>query len=284
MERNQLLKKVQNINNLPTLPSVALKVNKLLKDYESPMGQLVALLEKDQSLVMKILRLVNSSFFGFKSKVKSVSHAVTLLGYNTVQNAVITVSVMDALAIGTRIEGFQIEDFWEHSLKVAVLSRHLSAATKMASAEEAFTAGLLHDIGKVIFINFFPDLFIQILQVVENEHTTFNNAELSLNLPSHGLIGSILAQHWMLPDAMVESTKYHHNGSGKTMFSHLTSVVSISDNIVHMISGDDHYQLGLNSVNEDVGKALSDYFKANPDWYSAIKPEMMKAGEFFGRG
>jgi HD-like signal output (HDOD) protein len=149
-----MVAKIEKINNLPTLPSIALAVNKRLKDYDAPMEDLVALLEKDQSMVMKILRLVNSSFFGLKSTVKSVGHAVTLLGYNTVQNAVVTVSVIESLTLKNKIQDFEIDDFWKHSISVAVMSKFIAAHTRLASPEDAFTSGLLHDIGKIIWANF----------------------------------------------------------------------------------------------------------------------------------
>lgn len=280
MKRSQIVAKIEKVNNLPTLPSIALAVNKLLKDYDSPMEDLVALLEKDQSMVMKILRLVNSSFFGFKSKVKSVGHAVTLLGYNTVQNAVITVSVIEALSLKNKIDSFEIDDFWTHSISVGVMSKFIAAHTKLSSPEDAFTSGLLHDIGKIIWANFFPDELVHILQEIEENSTTFYDAETALDLPPHSTLGSVLAKRWMLPAPMVESIKYHHSKKNGMSNGHLTDVVRMSDRILHMMEGDNGYHLELESFNGDVKASAMKFFQNNPEWFKTISSEMTRACEF----
>lgn len=280
MDRGQIIAKIEKVNNLPTLPSIALAVNKLLKDYDSPMENLVALLEKDQSLVMKILRLVNSSFFGFKSKVKSVAHAVTLMGYNTIQNAVVTVSVIEALTLKNKIDSFEIDDFWRHSISVAVMSKFIAMHTKLCSPEDAFTSGLLHDIGKIIWANFFPDELIRILQEIEKNHVTFFDAEKALDLPNHSMLGSILAKRWMLPTAMVGSIKYHHSGNNGISNGHLKDVVCISDRILHMMEGDNGHHLELESFGRDVQDSVMKFFQNNPEWFKTISGEMTKACEF----
>lgn len=280
MNRSQIVTKIEKVTNLPTLPTIALAVNKLLKDYDSPMEDLVALLEKDQSMVMKILRLVNSSFFGFKSKVKSVGHAVTLLGYNTIQNAVITVSVIEALTLQNKIDSFEIDDFWKHSISVAVMSKYMAIHTKLSPPEDAFTSGLLHDIGKIIWANFFPDELVHILQEIEKNEVTFYDAEKALDLPTHSKLGSVLAKRWMLPTAMVESIKYHHSEKNGISNGHLTDVVRMSDRIIHMMEGDHGYHLDLESFERDVKASAMKFFQNNPEWFKSISSEMTKACEF----
>jgi putative nucleotidyltransferase with HDIG domain len=280
MNRSQMVAKIEKINNLPTLPSIALAVNKRLKDYDAPMEDLVALLEKDQSMVMKILRLVNSSFFGLKSTVKSVGHAVTLLGYNTVQNAVVTVSVIESLTLKNKIQDFEIDDFWKHSISVAVMSKFIAAHTRLASPEDAFTSGLLHDIGKIIWANFFPDELVCILREMQDNKMTFRDAEKALDLPGHSLMGSVLAKRWMLPTAMIESIKYHHSPKNGQTNGRLTDVVRLSDNILHMMQGDNGHQLGLESFDSDVRDSMAQFFQKNPEWFKTISIEMTKACEF----
>ena len=156
MNREQMMKKVSSLTSLPTLPVVAMELNRMLQDMETPIERLVELLERDQSLVMKILRLVNSSFFGLKNRVTSLRHAVTLLGYSTVQSAVVTISVIDGLKVKHEIPGFDIGVFWTHAIAVAVMTRQLAERTRLTQADEAFTAGLLHDVGKIVLVNHFP--------------------------------------------------------------------------------------------------------------------------------
>ena len=280
MERSQILKKIESIDNLPTLPSVALAVNRLLKNDDTAVEELVALLKKDQSLVMKILRLVNSSFFGFKCRVTSINHAVTLLGFSTVQNAVVTVSIIEALSINKNIDGFAIESFWEHSISVAMMCRYIAVSTKLIPPEDAFTAGLLHDIGKIIWVNYFPKLMLDILQEMQKNEIDFIASEKALGLPSHGIIGSMLAHRWMLPACMVECIKYHHLERKRKSSSYLTNIVSLSDDIYHMMNGDKNSGLALGTYSEKVRSAAIHLFKSDPDWFKKIKSEIDNACGF----
>lgn len=281
MNRSEMLRKIQSIDNLPTLPHIALTVNRMLQDEESPMEQLVAVLEKDQSLVVKLLRLVNSSFFGFKSKVQSVRHAVTLLGFNTVQNAVITISVMDTLKLKHDLKGFEVDLFWQHAVHVAVLSKHLAAKTRAAPAEEVFTAGLLHDIGKVVLVNFFPEQLTAVLEKVQKEGVRFAVAEQGLEIASHSQVGSVLAQRWMLPEPLVNTIKWHHSGIQRSAQSVPAAIVEISDTIVQIMAGAPGYALKLDGLADAIKVPLVAYFKSDPQWYQTVKGEMNRACDFF---
>jgi len=284
MNRNVMLKKIQGISNLPTLPVIAMQINQKLQDYESPVDSLLELLEKDQSLVLKILKLVNSSFFGFKGKVSALRHAVSLLGYNTIQNAVVSIAVIDTLAIKNKLKGFAIEQFWEHSIHVAVMCKYLALKTRLASTENAFTAGLLHDIGKVILANYFPDLFVQVVDVMGTEHLTFQEAEKSLDAVSHNQTGGVLAQRWMLPDPLVKAIFNHHSQSDHMPEPQLSALVGISDAVVHRMAGEDNYPLGMKQLSEDERNTMTSFLAGGIGWYQEVKTEMIDACSFFKQG
>ncbi|RJQ80080.1 MAG: HDOD domain-containing protein [Desulfobacteraceae bacterium] len=284
MNRDQVLKKMRSINNLPTLPIIALEVNRLLQDFDSPLEQLVDLLSKDQSLVLKILRLVNSSFYGFKSKVKSVGHAVTLLGYNTVRNAVITVTVIDTLALKKELPEFKIEAFWKHAIQVAVLSRYLGVKTRLALPEDAFTAGLLHDIGKVVLADFFPAELIAILRAAGQDGLAFYDAELKLCSCPHNLIGAYLAQQWMLPETLNQAIQYHHSASEQASRSSLVVVVNTANNLAHMMNGEKGYQLQLDRKPEVIRAVIAEALKSGVNWYSEVKKEVDAVWSFLNKG
>ncbi|MBE9547516.1 MAG: HDOD domain-containing protein, partial [Proteobacteria bacterium] len=173
MDAQTFLKKIDHIKDIPTLPAVAVKVNSMLRDYDTSINKLSETIEKDQAIVSKILRLVNSAFYGFQSRVSSIPHAMVLLGFSTVRNAVISVSVIGAFSKKGKFEGFDIRDFWVHSVAVAVTSRHLSEKSRLVMPDEAFVAGLLHDVGKVILAQYFSDLFSQVWTSVSKEGIPF---------------------------------------------------------------------------------------------------------------
>ncbi len=285
MNRDLLIKKMKSINNLPTLPVIALEVNRLLQLYESPTDQLVALLEKDQSLVVKILRLVNSSFYGLRSKVNSVRHAVTLLGFNTVRNAVVTVAIIDALALKNILTDFDINSFWKHAIHVAVMGRYIANKTRLASGEDAFTAGLLHDMGKVVLAAFFQEDLIQILRTMESDRINFFDAEEKINSCPHNLVGSFLAQRWLLPDPLIKTIQYHHSKADRSEQTQLIAIIDISNRLVHMMTGDVGYSLQTeeNQENDGDSKTIMKCLSNLQNWLPVIHKEMNEACEFFNK-
>ena len=126
MDERQFLEKLDRIRDIPTLPSIVLELNKLLQDPDTSVTRISQIIEKDQAIALKILKLVNSAFYGFKSKISDIHNAVIMLGFNAVRNAIVSVSVIEAFAKKLRLEGFDITDFWKHSLAVAVTSKSLS--------------------------------------------------------------------------------------------------------------------------------------------------------------
>ena len=284
MNRAQMQAKLQTVHNLPTLPAIAMEVNRLLLDIDAPIEQLVGLLEKDPTLVMKILRLVNSSFYGFRSKVNSLRHAVTLLGYNTVRNAVVTLAVMDILTLKNGPKGFEIEVFWRHAVEVAVTSRHLAIKTNLAPAEDAFICGLLHDIGKVVLANFYPLELSKLLAQIQETGQTFNATEAAMDYWPHSHIGSYLARRWLLPETILQSIKYHHIGPMDEGMSVLVTIVNVGNRLAHMMSGDPAYCLNLDTRLPAVAAIKAKALCRDGRWYPEVKQEIEEACAFFNKG
>ncbi|BBO91679.1 HDOD domain-containing protein [Desulfosarcina ovata] len=284
MNRQQMIKTVESLNNLPTLPMVAMEMNRMLQDIETPIERLVVVLERDQATVVKILRLVNSSFFGFRNRVTNLRHAVTLLGYGTVQNAVVTVSVIDTLKLKNELKGFNISGFWSHAIGVAVMCRHLAECTRLAPAEEAFTAGLLHDIGKVVLINVFPDLFKRIMEEIKANRTTFYMAERQLGSWPHTRIGSHLARRWMLPETLEKSIQYHHGTTGPAETLSMVSLVRVADTLVNIMDDRAGYRLDADTLPAAIRDPMVNALKNSADWFPAVKEEMATATDFFKQG
>ena len=196
MDTKSFLKKLNGIDDLPTLPTIAMEANKYLQDYDTSIRKLSQIIEKDQAMVPRILKLVNSAFFGFRSKIGNISHAIILLGFNTVRNVVVSVSIFDRFSKKGTIENFDILEFWHHSIAVAVMSKHLAAATRCLSPYDAFTAGLLHDIGKLVLCQYFPDLFRKAWIVKTENCMTFLEAEKKIIPANHAEIARASKNEW----------------------------------------------------------------------------------------
>lgn len=284
MNRHQMQRQLEKVDDLPTLPTVAMALNQMLQDVATPIEEMVALLEKDQALAIRLLRLVNSSFYGFKSKIASLRHAITLMGYSTVQNAVVTISVIECLKTDSAPKGFDISQFWLHSIRVAVMSRYLASHTNLFVPEEAFTAGLVHDIGKVILVNHFPEVFASLMDLIETEQISFFNAEKRSDSLSHHLIGSQLARRWMLPDALEAAIRNHHSGGGHAGTPLLADMVAVADVLVHVFDKTPGYEFQREAIPSSVREPIVTILKDSSDWFPKVNSEMAVACEFFNKG
>jgi len=140
MDSKTFLKGLDSVADLPTLPNIVLKVNNLLKDHDSSIKELGKTIETDQAMVSKILRLVNSTFYGFRSKIRNIPHAIIILGFNNIRNALVSVSIIKTFSGKKGFEGFDITEFWRHSVAVAVISKYLSEETRLDSPDDCFVA------------------------------------------------------------------------------------------------------------------------------------------------
>jgi putative nucleotidyltransferase with HDIG domain len=217
-----LEKKVSDLANLPTLPSVVGHVSRLVEDETSSADDIGEIISKDQVLSAKILRLVNSPVYGFPGRISSITHALVLLGFNVVKGLVLGTSVFDAFSKETR-------GLWEHSLGCAILSRRLAKALGMQEVEEIMMAGLLHDLGKATLAFVAPEEFKEALKIAENEKVHIAQAERHCFSVDHARIASWIARDWHLPARLSEPLTYHHRPSLAKDAKEATAVVHLAD-------------------------------------------------------
>jgi putative nucleotidyltransferase with HDIG domain len=210
MESKSFWQKIDGIKELPTLPMIYFKVNKALQNNEASIQGVADIIELDQAMSSKVLRIVNCAFYGFRSKISSIPHAVMILGFNTVKNAIVSVSILDVFAIKEKFHGFDVKNFWGHSIAVAVISKHLAEKSRIAPPEDAFIAGLLHDMGKLIMLQYFKKDFGRIWQTQHDDGLTFYDAERAILPVDHAQIGAYLAKKWQFPNSLVDAISCHH--------------------------------------------------------------------------
>jgi len=281
MESNKIFKKLDRMEELPTLPAIAMEVNKMLQDYETSIKDLALVIEKDQAMVPKILKLVNSSFFGFQSKISNLTRAIMLLGFNTVRNAVVSVSIIKAFSIKDGLEGFDITEFWTHSVGVATISRYLAEKIRCQFLEDAFTGGLLHDIGKIILVQSFPDLFKKVWMAAKENNLSFYEAEekeLSIN---HARIGGYLAKKWKLPQDLVDVIQYHHKVRKSIQNPDLLMVVHVADIIINSYADGSLTEIDLSVIYPDAREIMKSELETMTDWFPGVLEDINSACQFF---
>jgi len=209
MNKDKIRSIIDEVQKLPTLPAVANKITKLLKDPTCTALKVSEVIDKDQSLTIRVLRLVNSAFYSLASQVSNVRHAVALLGFRTISQMVITISVFDVFKGGYGNE-FDREGFWKHSIGCAVLSQKIAQLTNYSNVDDCFTAGLLHDIGKVVLDQYLHEEMVKVIQLTQGKDISFADAEKEVLGLNHADIGGQVMNNWKIPIPMVVAVKYHH--------------------------------------------------------------------------
>ncbi|MGE5671277.1 MAG: HDOD domain-containing protein [Fibrobacterota bacterium] len=210
MDKEAMLAKLEGIENLPTLPVMVQQIQKLINNPNSSMNQIGALISKDQAIAARVVRLVNSAFYGLGRKVSSIPQAIVVLGLNTVKNLVTGVSVIKMFETADKESLFNRDVFWLHSFGCAMGARLLAKSLGRSEPEDYFLAGLLHDIGVLILDQFFHDEFLSVLTFADGNNIDFHTAEQNVLGLTHCEAGAIVAEKWKIPDFLIQTIRYHH--------------------------------------------------------------------------
>ena len=203
----QFRAEVRARKNLPTIPTVLARILQLA-DAENTSGkELIAVVEHDQALTGKMLRLANSAFFGQSRRVATIPRAVVLLGFSTVRNLALGVKVWDTL--GTGIARDRLEELWAHAVAVGVAAKTLTARLRVGDPDEAFTAGVLHDVGRLILAMRFRDDYWQCVGGAGESEAVERKEAAGLGV-DHAEVGGWILEAWSLPPTIVEAVRAHH--------------------------------------------------------------------------
>ena len=281
MDEQQILNKIDRIREIPTLPTIVFELNKYLRDPDTSIKTVCETIEKDQAITLKILKLVNSAFYGFKSKISDLRNAVVLLGYNAVRNAIVSISVINSFPKRVKLMDFDISQFWKHSLAVAVTSKNIAQLSGKESPDNCFVGGLLHDVGKVILAQYFPNLFETVWSTLQTEHSTFYEAEQKRLPIDHAKIGAHLAVKWQLPAGLIEAIRWHHDFQPESKSANFVQNIYLANFIVNAYDLDPDLRLDLSTMHPEVVKFMMDMMEDVGDWYTGLTGEIEAAYSFF---
>jgi len=219
----------QNVLSLPALPTIIAKMIELIDDPRTSASTLAKLISTDQVLTAKILKLANSAFYGFPRRIATVNLAIVVLGFDTLKDLGLSVTIIGRFKNRSSNASFDMSRFWEHSISCGVVGKMLARRINYRIAGEAFVAGLLHDIGKLILNQYFPKEFDAIMDRVRNKGESFRQAELEVLGLGHARIGSWLVEKWNLPPHLVEAIALHHTPAESTENPQLTAIIHFAD-------------------------------------------------------
>lgn len=241
---------------LPPLPEIANQLQNIVCQDNVDLGVVVDLISSDPAILAQVLKVVNSAYFGLPHEITRVKMAVAYLGLNDVSRIVLTISVINALDVTNQKE---LNAFWRHSFYTALCAKHI--AKKYAphySLDELWPPAMLHDIGKLVYLKFFPKHYEALSTYHVQQGCLFSDAEQKLGLPESSYFGSLLCNHWRLPLGVVDACECHtlghlydiQSGDGTSLFRRVICVANLLSAL-----GDDHLN---NETKNNVAEAVKE--------------------------
>jgi putative nucleotidyltransferase with HDIG domain len=219
MDLKTLRNRIESVNTLATIPTVAKKLLELVSDPKVSLTDISRFISSDPVLATKVLRMVNSPVYGFPGRISSVNQAVLLLGLNVVKGLLFGVTVFDLMQ-RTMI------GLWEHSIGCAIIARLVAKKRGIKDPEEASIHGLLHDLGKVILVLELPLEYERIMDEAKEKQITVYEVENEHFSTSHATVGAWIAKQWSFPSPLIDVIAYHHRPQ-------LAKVAPVDAAIVH---------------------------------------------------
>jgi len=235
MGKIPLIKLLNKIKELPPLPQSIPQILEITRRPDSSAQDLARVFERDPTLTASILKLANSSYYGFNREISTISHAIVCLGFNTIKSIALTASTHNMLNDGLFAYKLEKGMLWQHSITCATCARMIAQRIKYKDCEEAYIAGLLHDIGKIILSSFAEEQYDQILEKTKDNKTPFNIAELEVLGYDHPQIGGKIIEKWNLPPVLVEAVQFHHQPEKAVKNKTLTYIIHLADAICDML-------------------------------------------------
>lgn len=221
---------LKEVHSLPSLPTLVLDLLASLENAEVEVDSLARKIVLDQALTARTLRVANSSFYGRQRRVATIAEAISVLGIHSIRNLALTATVMDRLAGGGRT-AFCFSSFWRHAIGVALCARALAACTGQ-NPEQAYTAGLLHDIGRLVLATRFPAPYESVMAHQVTRDCFVAEAELQVLGLDHALVGEALARHWRFPEFVQQAVAWHHDMPVQGVHP-MALIVHVADALCH---------------------------------------------------
>jgi HD-like signal output (HDOD) protein len=223
---------VKQIASIATLPEVTNKVIAIVENPGSSAADLHRVVAHDPAMISRILKVVNSAFYGLPGQIASLERAIILLGLNAVKNIAVAAS-LGQLFKGTKLcDAFSARDLWLHCVGVGITARDLARNMGVSLADEAFLAGMIHDLGILVSLQLYPQKLKETCELTLAGSTNFSDAEIQFMGIDHQQLGQSLCEHWKFPRTLQLVAGYHHRPttlSNETRL--LVTLVSVADTL-----------------------------------------------------
>ena len=218
---------IDSAESMPAMPATVVKLGTLLNNPETDLEDIVRIIQYDPGLTANVLKVANSALLGFTSKVGSLKEAVIRIGTRRVFHILVADSLRPVICKTLSGYGLSTDDFWEHSIAVAVTSEDISRRMTGTGAD-SFTAGLLHDMGKLVISDFLHKESRR-MDLYADGDDCFDSVEKKVLGIDHAEIGGIVLEHWMFPDSLIDVAMHHHQPDKSVKNRLLVDQVHIAD-------------------------------------------------------
>lgn len=224
---------LQRLDDLPPMPQVVLKAREVMTDENSCAKDVVKVIETDQSIAIRILKAANSAYYGMPGKISTIQLASVVLGYKTLEELITVAGSSKVLNKTLNGYGLGSGDLWLHSMSVGIGSRIIANRKNPELEGASFSAGLIHDAGKLVLDKYVMERKEDFEEIMEHGQETFMKAEAKIFGFNHADIGFHVCRHWRIPEDIATAIKYHHNPSHSDE-DELAYIVYMADTIVNM--------------------------------------------------
>lgn len=210
----EIVKKlIRGVEEFPTLPTVYSALADIMANPNSTAAAAARVISSDQASAAKVLKTANSSMYGFRQKIGTITQAIFLIGFTEVKNLVLALSIIDLFKKSKVTELFNPVDLWKHSIAVGVITRLLGKLAGASNVENFFIAGILHDIGKLLFLKNMEDEYSEVLAYAAMQNMYIRDAETKILGMTHTVAGELISEKWKLPVSLRNCIRYHYNGT-----------------------------------------------------------------------
>ncbi len=233
VDLNRLRMELQSIDTFKSPPSLLQEILTVTEDPRSGAKDVQAMVERDMSCSVKLLKLANSAYYGFSRQIKTVREAIVIIGLDGVKNVVMSLGIADAFTKGSATERSFLSNLWVHSMATATAAAVLSKSVSNLSPSVAYCAGLLHDFGKVILCQHFRSEYEKVVITVRDEKLSILTVERNLLGVDHTTVGCWIAEAWDLPDVVTEILRDHHSNGPWEESRRYIPLVGIADALAY---------------------------------------------------
>ncbi|MGD2030179.1 MAG: HDOD domain-containing protein [Desulfobacterales bacterium] len=263
-----------------TLPHVAIRLTKLISDENSTMQDFENMIKMDPTLVLRLLSVVNSSYYALRQKVDSISRAVVVIGMNNLRNMIVTEALKDIFKESQEESYFSRNRLWLHCAAVSICSQMISERIFGQNGEDAFLCGILHDIGMIVEDQTERDLFNQSCIAYSQDARSIIDHEKEIIGTDHCELGYILAKDWNLPPEVQEGIKLHHKALKEVSPTSITGIIQLSEYIVSKLD-----YTAMPGMNPVLSSPLAAHIRENVEEYKALikdlPDEMSRARDLY---